>query len=76
MSCKGHRKQKKVKATIIKKGPIISFSDNDYLGGFDHDHDDSISICPMSQLYDFRITANMMETYKVAHKNKSKLELM
>ena len=34
-----------------------------------------VSICPRSQSYDFRITTNMIGTYKVKHKNELKLEL-
>ena len=33
-------KEKKVKATYVEKGPVISFFDDDYLEGFDYDHDD------------------------------------
>ena len=29
---------------FVKKGLVISFSDDDYPKGFDHDHDDSMVI--------------------------------
>ena len=36
----------------------------------------SVGICPRGQSYDFKIIANVMETYRIANKNESKLELM
>ena len=35
-------KNKKVKSEDIEKGIVISFYDDDYLKGFDHNHDDLI----------------------------------
>ena len=43
MSCNGCRKQK-VKSDDVKKGLIISFSNNDYPKRFNQDHDDPMVI--------------------------------
>ena len=44
-------KNKKKKATLAEKGSIISFSDDDYLEGFDHNHDDLMVIMTIVDNY-------------------------
>ena len=45
---------KKVKHDDLEKSAVISFSDNDYLEGFDRDHDDLIVITTAIHNYDVK----------------------
>ena len=43
--------KKKAKVTTMEKGSVISFSNDDYLDGFDHDHDNSMVIIAIVHNY-------------------------
>ena len=73
---------KKIKLDDIEKGLIISFFDNDYLEGFDCDHDNSLVITATIHNYavkrilvDQGSPTNILHSVATASMNINKIDL-